>query len=336
MKYRTLPGTDLSVSEIGFGVWTVSTDWWGVTDTALRHQLLRSAWTDHGINFINTADTYGDGYGETIVKDVLADQRDHLILATKFGYDLADHDGRPGHRERKHNFTPDAIRRSCDASLQRLGTDHIDLYEAHNCRIDTIQNDDVIALLHKLRDEGKIRYFGTALGPRLDPSRQIDEGVATFQRGWHSCQIIYNMLEQQLAGRVFDACKTSASTSTSGGGGILVRVPHSSGLLEGNLTLDTVFEEYDHRSFRSREWLIDGLKKVEQLDFLTAGGKRSLAQAGLKFVLREPFVTSALPNIYDEKQLAEFAATSDTPDLTADELAHIAKLYENNFGLQTV
>ncbi|MFA7235572.1 MAG: aldo/keto reductase [Phycisphaeraceae bacterium] len=332
MKYRTLPGTDLSISEIGFGVWTVSTDWWGVTDPALRHKLLRSAWTDHGINFINTADTYGDGYGETIVKDVLADQRDHLILATKFGYDLTDNDGargRPGHRERKHNFTPDAIRRSCDASLQRLGTDHIDLYEAHNCRIDTIQNDDVIALLHQLRDEGKIRYFGTALGPRLDPDRQIDEGVATFQRGWHSCQIIYNLLEQMLATRVFDACKEA-------GGGILVRVPHSSGLLEGNLTLDTVFEEYDHRNFRSRQWLIDGLKKVEQLDFLTSGGRRTLAQAGLKFVLNQPFVTSALPNIYDEKQLAEFAATCDAPDLTADELAHIAELYENNFGLQPV
>jgi aryl-alcohol dehydrogenase-like predicted oxidoreductase len=327
MKYRTLPGTDLSISEIGFGVWTVSTDWWGVTDTPLRHKLLRSAWSDHGINFINTADTYGDGYGETIVRDVLGDQRDHLIIATKFGYDLTDNEGRPGHRERKHNFSPDAIRRSCDASLQRLGTDHIDLYEAHNCRIDTIQKDDVIATLIKLRDEGKVRYFGTALGPRLDPDRQVDEGVATFENGWHCCHIIYNLLEQKLAERTFDACQKV-------NGGIIVRVPHSSGLLEGNLTADTVFEEYDHRNFRPREWLIEGLKKIEQLDFLTAKGDRTLAQAALKFVLNQPFVTSALPNIYDEAQLAEFAATSDTPDLTDDELARIDDLYQHNFGLQ--
>ncbi len=326
MRYRPLPGTDLSVSEIGFGVWTVSTTWWGVTDEHLRRRLLRSAVDDHGINFINTADTYGDGLGETIVRDGLGDRRDDLVIATKFGYDLGDNSGRPGHRERKQDFSPDGIRRSCEASLQRLGTDRIDLYEAHNPRIEAIDNDDVIATLQDLQQAGKIRCFGTALGPRIEPSRQVDEGVATFQRGWHSCQIIYNLLEQYLHERLFDAAHEHE-------GAILIRVPHSSGLLEGNLTPDTTFPRWDHRSHRPEGWLAEGLQKVDQLDFLVRPD-RTIAQAALKFVLHDEHVCSAMPNVYDMEQLAEFAATSGAPDLTDDELARIDELYKANFGLE--
>ncbi len=325
MRYRTVPGTDLSVSEIGFGVWTVSTTWWGVTDEALRRELLNTAVDEHGINFINTADTYGDGLGETIVRDVLGDRRDKLVIATKFGYDLSDDSGRPGHRERRQDFTPEAIRSSCEASLQRLGTDRIDLYEAHNPRIDAIDSDAVIDTLEQLRAEGKIRCYGTALGPRIEPTRQIDEGVASFRRGWHTCQIIYNMLEQYLHERVFDAAHAHT-------GGILIRVPHSSGLLEGNLTPDTTFPKWDHRSHRPDGWLAEGLQKVDQLGFLTSG-RRTIAQAALKFVLHDPNVSSAMPNVYDFDQLAEFAGTSDAPDLTDDELARIDELYQANFGV---
>jgi len=325
MRYRTVPGTDLSVSEIGFGVWTVSTSWWGVTDDEFRRKLLLTAVDEHGINFINTADTYGDGLGETIVRDVLGDRRDALVIATKFGYDLSDDAGRPGHRERRQDFSPDAIRASCEASLHRLGTDHIDLYEAHNPRIDAIDNDDVIATLENLRKEGKIRHYGTALGPRIEPSRQIDEGVASFQRGWQTCQIIYNLLEQYLHERIFDAAHEHE-------GGILIRVPHSSGLLEGNLTPDTVFPSWDHRSHRPKGWLTEGLKKVDQLDFLTSE-RRTIAQAALKFVLHDPYVCSALPNVYNFEQLAEFAGTSDAPDLTDEEMHRIDELYQANFGV---
>ncbi|NBC11046.1 MAG: aldo/keto reductase [Planctomycetes bacterium] len=327
MRYRTVPGTALSVSEVGFGVWTVSTNWWGVTDSELRRSLLHAAVDEHGINFINTADTYGDGLGETIVRDVLGDRRDDLVIATKFGYDLADDSGRPGHRERRQDFSPEGIRRSCEASLQRLGTDRIDLYEAHNPRMDTIDHDEVVGALRDLQAAGKIRHFGTALGPRIEPSRQIDEGVATFERGWQSCQIIYNLLEQALHERIFDAAHEH-------GGGILVRVPHSSGLLEGNLTPDTVFPSWDHRSHRPEGWLTEGLKKVDQLAFLTSD-RRTIAQAALKFVLHDEHVCSALPNVYDMAQLAEFAGVSDAPDLSPEELAKIGELYRCDFGLTT-
>lgn len=90
MKYRTFPGTDLSVSEVGFGVWTVSTTWWGINDPAIQRKVLHDAFHACGMNHINTAPTYGDGYGETIIRDVLGDVRDQLMIASKYGYDISD------------------------------------------------------------------------------------------------------------------------------------------------------------------------------------------------------------------------------------------------------
>ncbi len=327
MRYRTYPGTDLTVSEVGFGVWTVATKWWGVTDENVRRRLLRKAFDEHGINFFNTGNTYADGYGETILKDTLSDVRDRIVIATKFGYDISDQRGRPGHRERRQEWSPDFVRRSCEASLQRLGTDRIDLYEGHNPRLDAIEAEDLIATLEDLRAEGKIRAYGTALGPRIEPDRQKDEAVASFRRGYHSVQIIYNLLEQQLGPTTFDAAR-------SHGGGILARVPHSSGLLEGNLTPETTFPSWDHRSHRPREWLTEGLKKVDQLGVLTEDGRRTIGQAALKFILREPTMMSTLPNIYNEEQLAEFAAAPETPEISEEEFGRVQELYGRNFGLE--
>lgn len=327
MKYRTFPGTDLEVSEIGFGVWTVSTDWWGVNDEKLRRRLVREAFHTHGINHYNTAPTYGDGLGETMLREVLGDVRDRLVIATKFGYDLSDLEGRPGHRERRQLFSAANIKKECEESLKRLGTDRIDLYEAHNPRVEHINNDEVVEALEELRDEGKVRYFGTSLGPKIEPDRQKDEAVASFERGYHSVQFIYNILEQPIGPVAVEAAHEH-------GGGLMVRVPHSSGLLEGNLTAETVFPKWDHRSHRPRVWLMEGLKKVEQLEFLTAGGSRTIGQASLKWILREPAFMSLLPNIYDERQLAEFAGTSDVAEITEEELGRVRELYESNFGLQ--
>jgi aryl-alcohol dehydrogenase-like predicted oxidoreductase len=326
MNYRTFPGTDLSVSEVGFGVWTVSTTWWGVTDENLRRRLLRRA-VELGINHFNTAPTYGDGYGETILRETLGDLRDQLVLVTKYGYDISDTAGRPGHRERRMDYSPEGIIAQCNASLARLGTDRIDLYEAHNPRIEHIDNDAIIATLQKLQDAGKIRYFGVSLGPKIDPDRQIDEGIAAFQRGYHSVQMIYNLLEQPIGPPVLEA-------AAKHDGGCMVRVPHSSGLLEGNLTPETTFPKWDHRSHRPQSWLTEGLAKVDHLAFLTEGTGRTSSQAARKWLLAEPRVISTLPNIYDEPFLEEFAATGDVPDLTDDELDRVQQLYKQNFGLQ--
>lgn len=333
MQYRNFGKTDLKASVVGFGVWTVSTTMWGVTDETVRLRLLRRAF-ELGVTFYDTADVYGDGAGETILRQALGDKRDEMVIATKFGYDWYNSPGvQPGQRERPHDWSPSYVKRACEESLRRLGTDYIDLYQLHNCRVDAIRNDDLWAALEELKSEGKVRHFGTALGPAID-IRQSDEGVQSFERRQvSSVQIIYNLLEQMLGAPVFDAARKS-------GGGVMVRVPHASGLLEGSYTTDTEFAPGDHRNFRvttndrRKTWLDDGLKKIEQLDFLIRETGRTLSQAALQFIWHEPTIASALPNVYDEAQLEEFCAAAEVAPLTDVEFDRVQQLYSANFGLE--
>jgi aryl-alcohol dehydrogenase-like predicted oxidoreductase len=333
MQYRNFGETDLKASVVGFGVWTVSTRMWGVTDEDVRLGLLRRAF-ELGVTFYDTADVYGDGLGETILQQALGEYRDEMTIATKFGYDFYTAPGeQPGQRERPHDWSPDYIKRACEASLTRLGTDRIDLYQLHNPRADALQKDDLFAALEELKAEGKIRHYGAALGPAID-IRQADEGAQAFRtRHMTSVQIIYNLLEQMLGPAVFDAARET-------GGGVMCRVPHASGLLEGSYTSETEFAPGDHRNFRvntsdkRKAWLEDGLKKVEKLDFLLKGTGRTLGQAALQFLWSEPLLATALPNIYDTRQLEELCAAPDTPPLTDDELSQIQDLYAHNFGLE--
>ena len=146
------------------------------------------------------------------------------------------------------------------------------------------------------------------------------------QRPIATLQTIYNLLEQDPGRRFFPVARQE-------GGGVLVRVPHSSGLLEGKFTPETTFPPSDHRSHRPREWLTDGLRKLERLTFLIEGSGRTIGQAAIQFVLAEPSVASVLPNIYDADQLREFAAAPDTPPLSEAELSRTADLYEHDFYL---
>lgn len=333
MKYRILKGTSRKVSEVGFGVWTVGTKMWGVPDedydTGVR--LLHQAF-DWGINFFDTADVYGDGKGEVVLAQAFEGRRDGIVIATKFGYDFYNHPGvQPGQRERPHNWSPDFIRLACERSLERLKTDHIDFYQLHNPRIETIRNDDVFDTLEELRAAGKILSFGVALGPAID-HRQTAEGIAALrERGAH-VQIIYNLFERMIGEPIFPVAQECNLN-------VFTRVPHCSGLLEGSYSEKTTFGKDDHRSFRvaddekRKAWLLDGLKKVEQIAFLTHDTGRTLGQAAIKFILSEPSICSVLPNIYNEQQLHEFASASDTPDLTTPELATLAELHTRNYGL---
>ena len=324
VKYRTVGSTDLSVSTVGFGVWTVSTGWWGITDEEYGVDLLRQAY-DLGITFFDTADTYGDGKGESMLARALGKLRDKIVIATKFGYDFYRYSGeRDGHKELPQDFSPRYVRFALEQSLQRLQTDYIDIYQLHNPRMWAIQSADLFATLDDLKREGKIRHYSVALGPAIGWE---EEGLAALrQRRIASLQTIYNLLEQD-PGRRF------LSTAQEEGVGVLVRVPHSSGLLEGKFTPETTFPPGDHRSHRPREWLTDGLAKLERLTFLSEGSGRTIGQAAIQFILASSSAASVLPNIYDAEQLQEFAAAPDTPSLTAAELSHIADLYEHDFYL---
>jgi aryl-alcohol dehydrogenase-like predicted oxidoreductase len=248
-----------------------------------------------------------------------------VAIATKFGYDFYTHSGpRSGQRELPQDFSPAFLRRALEESLRRLGTDYVDLYQLHNPRMDAIQRDDLFAELERLKDAGTVRAYGAALGPAIGGTEHGDEALRA--RRMDALQIIYNMLEQDPGRRFFPAARER-------GASIVVRVPHSSGLLEGKYTLETTFPPTDHRSHRPRAWLVEGLQKLERLDFLTKGGDRTIAQVALRWVLAEPTICSALPNVYDEEQLVEFAGAADTPDLTPDELARVADLYAHGFYL---
>ena len=324
MKYRNLGGTDISVSEVGFGVWTVSTGWWGEVIDDRSVKLLRQA-HERGINYFDTADTYGSGKGETLLADAFGHMRDEVVISTKIGYDFYNHTARRGQQERPQEWSEDFLRFALEQSLKRLDTDYIDFLQLHNTKMDAAENDDLFALMETFKDEGKVRAYGAALGPKIG---WRDEGVKMMrERGLAGVQMIYNLLEQD-PGR--DLIEAARDTNTS----LIVRVPHSSGMLEGKYDENTTFGPNDHRRHRPKEWLTGGLKKVDQLGFLTESGERTLGQAALKFVLASPEVASTLPNIYGEEQIEEFAATSETPDLTGRELSRVAELYENNFGIE--
>lgn len=332
MKYRTIANTSLKVSEVGFGVWTVGTTWWGIKDETTGVNLLKKAF-DLGINFFDTADTYGNGFGETILAKALKDKRDKLVIATKFGYDIySPSSQRRSHQELPQKWDPAYIRFACEQSLMRLETDVIDLYQLHNPRMDTLRKDDLFETLNALKKEGKIKSFGVALGPAI-ADRQIDETLYSIEaRKVNASQIIYNLLEQMIGEKVFSTARSKHST-------ILVRVPHASGLLEGQYTQETTFTENDHRFHRvstdekKKLWLDDGLKKVEQLQWLVSK-ERTLSQMAIQFILSEPSIASVFPNIYNLEQLEEFAKAPNTPMLTQGEILKIQTLYKNNFGLQ--
>ena len=139
--------------------------------------------------------------------------------------------------------------------------------------------------------------------------------------------MIWNILEQEPGTAMIEAARTHAPDCVFN-----VRVTHASGMLEGKYTEDTVFAANDHRRHRPRSWLVNGIKKIRTLDFLTAN--MTLGQAALKWLLAEPRVISVLPNIYDDEQLAEFAAASDLPELSGDDLRRVDDLARSNFGVE--
>ena len=195
VKFRTYKNTDLRVSEVGFGLWTISTGWWGNFTEGEAIALMHKAF-DLGITLFDAADTYGNGLSEELIAKAFPNQRDEIVIATKVGYDFVHHGearGR-GQREIPQDFSPEAITRATDAALKRLKTDRIDLLQLHNIRMEQVYDDALWKTLEKLKSEGKIRYYGIALGPAIG---WLYEAVNCIrERELTSVQHIYN--EEQL------------------------------------------------------------------------------------------------------------------------------------------
>jgi aryl-alcohol dehydrogenase-like predicted oxidoreductase len=193
--------------------------------------------------------------------------------------------------------------------------------------MDAIERDDTFEELERLRQEGKLRHYGIALGPAIG---WREEGLrALSTRRIAAVQTVYNVLEQDPGRDFLDAAARA-------GAGVMARVPTSSGLLEDKYTLETTFPPHDHRSHRPREWLVEGLQKVERLRFLCDEHGITMGQAALKFILAQDGIACVLPTVTSSAELEEWAAASDEPDLTDDDLDRIAALYERNFDVEPV
>jgi aryl-alcohol dehydrogenase-like predicted oxidoreductase len=326
VRTRRFGNTDLEASEIGFGTWALGSSWWGdVSEVDGERLLLRAL--DLGITFFDTGDAYGRGANEELVGRVLAPHRDRIQLATKFGYELGARRRDHSEGERPQRWDAPFVRERLEASLRRLGTDRVDLYQLHNPRMDAITSDETFAVLEELKAEGKLRHYGVALGPAIG---WRDEGLLAIEaREIASVQTVYNLLEQEPGRELIAAAQRA-------GAGVMARVPTSSGLLDDILTPDTTFPEGDHRRHRPREWLVEGLEKIERIRFLCHdGAERTMAQAALRFIL-DSGATTVIPTITGEAELLEYAAAADVPELSSDELGRIVELYGRNFDVEPV
>jgi aryl-alcohol dehydrogenase-like predicted oxidoreductase len=322
VRYRRFGNSDLVVSEVGFGTWTLASDWWGAVDN--KQGLLHAA-LDAGITFFDTAPVYGsDGVGESLLADLLRTHRDEIVLTTKCGYDIAAPRQSPGQSERPQDWRPEAVRAQLDASLRRLETDYVDLYQLHNVRLDPVLDDDLWAELERLRDDGKVRALGVALGPAIG---WVQEGLESLRRRpIASLQTVFNLLEQE-PGRSF----ASEPPVAEGHVGLIARVPHASDVLTGKIDRDTVFPANDHRSHRNHDNMLDNFDKAETVAFLWDGTGRTVGQAAIAGILANPAFTTVLPTFVNVDEVREYAASTEQP-LSEEERRRLDDLWSRNFG----
>ena len=328
MRYRQFPGTGINVSEIGFGTWTLSTGWWGEKTDDEAVEMLRAAHYDFGVNFFDTADTYGNGRGEKQLAQAFRGRRGEVVYGTKIGYDIYDsaaQSARRGQSELPQKFDRDYLRFALDKCLERLETDRIDVLQLHNVKMDHVRDASIWQALREMQEEGLVGVWGAAFGPAIGWLYEAVE-LCERERDIGTIQMIWSILEQHPGTAMIDAARELAPNCAFN-----IRVTHASGMLEGKYTEDTVFPPDDHRRHRPRSWLTNGVKKVRTLEFLTT--QMTLGQAALKWLLAEPRVITTLPNIYDFEQLREFAEASDKPDLSPAQMERIAELAAGNFGV---
>jgi len=312
LKFRKLGRTNLLVSEIGFGAWAISGRGYGPTDDKDSIRVLHRA-LDLGVNFIDTADIYGDGHSEELIGRVLKERNDkEAIIATKFGWDFYRDGGI------RSNLRRNYISFALEKSLKRLGREWIDIYQIHNSKPDDIERDNVYETLDELKKQGKIRFYGVS-------AYYIEDGIEAIKTGKpDTIQIIYNILEPEAENKLLPlALKKDV--------GIIAREPLASGLLTGKYDENSKFPKTDHRHGWDKKFLEEGARKVSKLKFLEKEGQ-TLIQAALRFSLSHKAVSVVIPGAKTINQVEENISAAEA-ELSSDELKRIRELYRNNFLL---
>ncbi len=311
LNYRPMGKSELEVSEVGFGLWTLASGRWGSFDDDQAVDLLRKAY-DAGINYFDVAPTDGNGQGERLLGRAFADKRELVIISSKIG--------RSGGRA---DFTPVSIRKSLDETLERLASSYVDVAQLHYPDAATVGNAAVWQTLEDLKSEGKIRYYGIALGP--GPGG-LEEGRAAMRKYDLGCiQTYYNLLEEEPGRKFFPVALEIAQ-------GMVIRAPHAGGVLESDPEAVKFPADGDLQG-KDAVWIERARKQAANLRWIYEGKGMSLSQAALKFILSEETVASVIPNIYREEHLAEYTAVSDFESFSQVELGEIAEQFRKGFGV---
>ncbi|MEM3832717.1 MAG: aldo/keto reductase [Thermoprotei archaeon] len=314
MNYRKVANTKIEISEIGIGIWSVITDWWG-SDVNKAEDLLKKAYA-LGINFYDTADMYADGEGEKILAKVFSSKRDKIIILTKIGYDFYNKkDGKA-----QQNFGIEYLNFAVMQSLKRLNTDYIDILMLHNPKMGIIKNQIVRDFLMQLKKDSIVRLIGVALGPTLGWK---EEGFEAIRQGYEGLEYIYNIIEQQ-PGIDFLSFPNSDQI------GHFIRVPHASDvLLESKWPI--TYDPKLHRSLKDINWIKRAIENSKELLKFAKSKNMKLSQLAIKFVLSEKKVTSVIPSISNLNELEEFVRAVDYPDLSTDDLKFINIYYKQYY-----
>jgi len=321
LRYRRLGKSDIKVSEIGFGAWTIGLDWWGKKiDDEEAIRMLKRAY-DVGINFYDTGDIYGKGKSEKLIGMAFKGIRNEIIYSTKWGYDMYNAE-QIGHNELPQKQNIEFLHYALDKSLERLQTDYIDVYSLHNPKMEVITNKELFKELDTLVTKGKIRSHGVALGPAIGWK---EEGLYAIRDHNITClQTVYNILEQDPGNALLKAGKEKNV-------GIMARVPDASGVLTGKVNENTIFSKNDHRSVRKKEWISEALKKVENMRTISDKKGWNITELAIKFILSHEQVSVVLPTMISLEEIDKFSRISDGKYLDLHEMQQISEMYFNNF-----
>ena len=317
MRYNKLGKTDIKVSELGFGAWSIALDWWGKKiEEEEAKRMLKKAY-DLGINFFETGDMYGKGKSEKLIGEVFKDMRNEIIISTKYGYDFSEVE-QIGHSELPQKFDEAFTKKALKDSLERLQTDHLDMYGLHNPKLRHIRDNSIFDVLDSFIADESIKTYQVALGPAIGWTQ---EGLEAMDRpNVSAVQTVYNIIEQTPGNELMQKAEEKNV-------GILVRVPEASGILTGKVNADTKIDEKDHRSVRKGEWIKASLEKVEQLKPVAQRNGLTITELAMKFIMSKKGFASVFPTVISEEEITNYVEMTKGNYIPASDMKDIEELY---------
>ncbi|SYX86090.1 aldo/keto reductase [Paenibacillus alvei] len=286
MQYRKLGKTGMKVSVIGLGTWQFGGEWGHDYTQSEVDRILHKA-KDLGINFIDTAECYGDHLSESFIGDYLSrDNREDWVVATKFGHHFHSH------LNRTNQYGAPEVLKQLDDSLRALKTEYIDLYQFHSGDDEAFNNDALWTMLDKQKEAGKIRHIGLS----LNKSNSMHQTTNAADIGASVIQVVYNRLDRGPEQDVFPSC-------TQQNLGVLARVPLASGLLSGKYKPGTSFADNDVRHRHEQQFIDERLQQAEHIRQTEVPEGVNLAEWALAWCLRHDAVTSVIPGCKNEAQV---------------------------------